>query len=93
MGTEQVTSRERKYVTVPGLAKRWGVGEGKVRRDFIDSGELRAINLASKKSTRTRLVIDEADVIAFEARRSVYPKSAIKPIRRREDPNVIEFFS
>lgn len=55
-------------LTPPELAKRWGVAHNKVL-DFIHSGELRAIDLASPASTKPRFRIDVADIAAFEERR------------------------
>jgi hypothetical protein len=63
---------ERRKLSVPQLARRWGVGTHKVA-EFIQSGELRAMNLASNRSSRPRYAIDLDDIAAFEQSRMVVP--------------------
>lgn len=79
------------YVSPPQLAKRYGVEPAKVLC-WIRSGELRAVNVATRPNGRPRFKIAEADVLVFENRRSGKPDP--KPQRQRRQPagNVIQFF-
>ena len=84
---------ERTKFTVPVLAKMWGVSPSKITA-FVRSGELRAINLATKLGGRPRYRIDRADIEAFERARQVVPdggKSAPRR-RRRIQPGITKFF-
>jgi hypothetical protein len=60
----------RQKVSPPVLAERWGLACEKIVA-FIRSGELRAINVASRGSTRPRSLIDEKDIRAFKQQRRV----------------------
>ena len=74
------------------IAKRYGVSADKVR-GWIYSGELRAINVATRPGGRPRYAIDEADLLEFESRRQVQPQENPPRSRRTKAPgNVIEFF-
>jgi len=87
-------SIERQKFTVPQLARLWGISTNKIFA-FIRSGELRAINLASRTATRPRYSIDKTDIDAFEKSRQVVPdggESTTKRLRRRASGNVREFF-
>ena len=77
-------------LTPPEVAKMWGITPEKVIA-FIRSGELRAINVATRLGGRPRFLIDVSDLAAFEARRAVVPQT--KPVRRRvtRDKDVIQF--
>lgn len=55
--------------TVPELARAERIGETKIRA-FIESGELRAVNLALRAGQRPRWKIAADDWHAFLARRS-----------------------
>ena len=83
------TSRKTK-LTPPELAKQWGIDVQKVLH-WVKSGELRAVNLATRRDGRPRFAIDVSDVALFEAGRAVQPP-APRIRRRRADPNVIQFF-
>ena len=53
----------------------------------------RAVNLAARPEGRPRWMIDEADVVAFEERRSAKPQ--VVPIRRQKPqhpPGFVEYF-
>jgi len=78
------------YYTPPQLAERWGVSPEKVIK-WIRSGELRAINLATKADKRPRYRISAEDVALFEARRSCGP-APVKPHRRRLISGVTPYF-
>jgi hypothetical protein len=85
---------ERKKVSVPHLAKEWGVSTAKIIA-FIKSGELRAIDVSTKQDKRPRYLIDRTDIEAFEQARSVVPDgglSATTKLRRHAAKNVKEFF-
>ena len=64
------TAREK--FTPPEIARRFGIAEAKVIT-WIEAGELRAINAATKPNGRPRYLIDVCDVQAFERRRAVNP--------------------
>ena len=84
---------ERTKISVPYLAKEWGVSTAKIT-SFIKSGELVAMNVATNRDQRPRYLIDRADIEAFERARQVVPDSG-KPAphrRRRSQPGVTEFF-
>jgi hypothetical protein len=83
---------ERTDVTAPVLAKRWGVGTDKVT-GFIKSGELQAINIATKIGGRPRYLISEDAIAAFKKARQVVPDSPqVKRLRRKPAVGVKEFF-
>ena len=63
---------ERTKISVPVLAKEWGVSNAKIT-GFIKAGELRAINVADRPGQRPRYLIDRADVETFEDSRLVVP--------------------
>ena len=96
----KVTKRRPKVMprrcklTPPELAARLGVKADKVVA-WIRSGELRALNAATKPGGRPRWLIDEADVAAFEARRAAQPVprcTGRTPRRRPAEAGVIEFY-
>ena len=73
-------SVERRKMTPPEVAKQWGVAVNKVH-SLIASGELRAINLATRRDTRPRWFIDQEDLETFEQSREAIP--AMPRIRRK----------
>jgi hypothetical protein len=78
-------------MTPPQVAQKWGVSPEKILV-WIRSGELRAINGATKAGGRPRYLIDPADLEMFETRRSVVAK-ALPPRRdRKKTADVIEYF-
>jgi hypothetical protein len=86
------TAIERRKLTVPQLAKQWGVSVHKVLH-FIRRGELRAVNLAADQRNRPRYAIDLDDIEVFELSRQVVPdggESTTQRLRRRA-ANVKEF--
>lgn len=80
---------ERRKVTPPQLAKRWGVATNKILA-FIASGELRAVNLATSLKDRPRWFIDEADIERFERFREATP--AAPRVRKRRQSGVKDYF-
>ena len=84
------STTQRTKLTPPELARRWGVSPSKIIA-WIKSGELPAINAATNRSGRPRYLIDIADLVIFENRRSAAQTPA--PRRRRtKNEDVIEFF-
>jgi excisionase family DNA binding protein len=79
-----------RFLTPPEVARRYGVSAEKVVA-WIRTGELRAINLALRRSGRPRWRIDHADLLAFESRRAAVPSPPTSR-RRRKSPDVIEYF-
>lgn len=84
---------ERTKITVPHLAKAWGISTAKILA-FIKSGELRAINAATTAERRPRYLIDLEDIKRFEARRVVVPVDAppVQKVRRRTAAGVKQYF-
>ena len=78
------------YLTPPQVAKRLAVDPCKVRA-WIVSGSLRAVNLGDGR-LRPRYRVSEADLAVFLAARSAGPEPKISRIRRRKNPNYIEYF-
>lgn len=84
----------RRKLTPPQIAERLGVSPEKVIA-WIRSGELKAVNVATKPNGRPRWAVDEADLAAFERRRSsgvLAPVPIAAARRRKADEDVIEFF-
>lgn len=82
----------RSKMTPPSLARRWGISVDKVLT-WIRSGELRAIDVSTRRGGRPRYLIDDADILAFERMREVQPP--LRQTRRRRKPkdtSVIEFY-
>lgn len=71
---------ERRKLTVPQLARQWGVAPQKIIA-WIRCGELRAVNLASTDSQRPRWAIDLADIKIFERGREATP--AVPRVRHK----------
>ena len=74
---------ERRKLTPPQIASQLGVAPEKVLT-WIASGELRAINLATRPNNRPRWYVDIDDLADFERRRSAVAPA--KPSRRRNQP-------
>ncbi len=85
---DTTTRRKR---SVPQLAREWGVAPKKVT-DFIQSGELRAINLARKPDNRPRYAIDVADIESFERGREIVPSAEPTRRLRKSASDVTEYF-
>jgi hypothetical protein len=76
-------------LTVRDMARRWRVGEDKVRA-WIRRGELRALNTAATMCGRPRYVITPDALADFERARSAAPP---KPTpRRKKRTGLIDFF-
>jgi hypothetical protein len=64
------------------LQARWRCGDGKVR-EFIQTGQLKAFNLATASSRIPRYLIPEWAVIEFEAARMTAPRSTVCRLRKK----------
>ena len=83
------TSDKTKF-TPPEIARRWGIKPDKII-GWIRSGELAAMNAATKPGGRPRYLIDVRDVEAFELKRSVTPaKKTARP--RWKQVGTTEYF-
>ncbi|MFH1922715.1 MAG: helix-turn-helix domain-containing protein [Planctomycetota bacterium] len=78
-------------LTPPQVANRLRVSPEKVIA-WIRAGELRAIDVASRGSRRSRYRIDPADLAVFENQRAVITRPAPSRRRRKAEPGVIQFF-
>jgi excisionase family DNA binding protein len=83
--------REKRKLSVPQVAREYGVSEDKIRR-WIAQGELRAFNAATRPGGRPRWLIDLDDLRAFEARRAASAHVTAPTPRRRKAADIIEFF-
>jgi hypothetical protein len=80
---------ERRKVTPPELAARWGIAPEKII-GWILAGELRAINGASKPGGKPRYLIDEDDIAAFERGRQV--SQPLPRAKRRNRTEIVRNF-
>lgn len=69
--------------SVADLARRWKVGEDKVRA-FLRTGELIGVNAAANLSARPQWRITRESIELFERRRSSAPPSKQPCSRRRQ---------
>jgi transposase len=76
-------------LTVRDIARRYRVGEDKVR-GWITRGELRAINTAAALCGRPRWVIPVESLVEFERRRAGGPPPKLPRRRRRREQ--IDFY-
>ena len=72
----------RSKVTPPQLAKRWGVSPDKVLT-WIRNGELKAVNVATRRSSRPRYMIDVEAIKEFELVRSAATCPVARTTRRK----------
>ena len=89
--TKRTNRAKRTKRTPPQYAQQLGVSNGKVL-DFIRSGELRAINIATSRDGRPRYVIDVADIEAFERGREIVPSAEPTRRLRKSASDVTEYF-
>jgi excisionase family DNA binding protein len=82
---------EPKKLTPPQLARRLGVGTDKVL-NWIRTGELRAINGATKPNGRPRYLVDIEDLEAFENRRAVTPRRVAATRTETSSSDVTKYF-
>jgi len=76
-------------LTVRDVARRYRVGEDKIRR-WINSGSLKAINTAAALCGRPRWVVPADSLAAFERRRAGGPPPKPPPRRRRS--TLVDFY-
>jgi excisionase family DNA binding protein len=88
---EPLDARTARKLTPPQLARLWGISPDKVLA-FIHAGELRAVNLATRRSGRPRYRIDQADVAEFERRREATPQPKRVPATRAAKGNFVTYF-
>jgi transposase len=86
---ESACDRSAAGLTVRDVARRYRVGEDKVRT-WIRHGELRAINTAAVLCGRPRWVVPVESLAEFERRRTGGPPP--KPPRRRRRQQLIDYF-
>ena len=82
------TTAPQAGLTVRDVARRYRVGEDKVR-GWINRGELRAINTATIMCGKPRWIVLSDDLAAFERHRTGGPPP--KP-RRRRAAGLIDFY-
>lgn len=85
------TNIQKKYLTPPELARELGVGTNKVLF-WIESGELRAINVATSRKNRPRWAIEPEEIERFKASRSSAPQPKQAPRKSRTPDGVKEYF-
>lgn len=81
---------ERKYKSPPTIASELGVSPDKVL-GWIRAGELRAVDLASRRGGRPRYRVAQADLDRFLLSRSATPKPKTPRARRRVADGVVSF--
>ncbi len=79
------TATEKRKITPPELARRWGVSPDKITH-FILAGELRAIDASLHRGARPRYLIDQDDIAAFEAAREITPPAPVATRRKKSLP-------
>ena len=79
------------WLGVGDIAQSWRVNESKVL-GFIKTGELKAVNVATKAGGLPRWRISPADLEAFAAARSASPQQPVSRRPRRKAGHVVEFF-
>jgi hypothetical protein len=76
-----MTRNNKSKMTPPQIAEAWGVSPEKII-GFIRSGELKAINVATRRRGRPRYLVDIEDLEAFERLRTVCPRLRLRRPRR-----------
>ena len=86
------TTPPDRYFTPPQLARRWQVSRSKIL-GWLARGEMRGIDLATRRGGRPRWRIPLDAVLEFEQRRAAVPQTPAGPRRRKSAPaGVIEYF-
>ncbi|MBI3861140.1 MAG: hypothetical protein HY290_04510 [Planctomycetia bacterium] len=80
------SSRAKAKINPPEIAKRWGISPSKVFA-WIRTGQLRAINVATTTTGRSRYAIDLTDLAEFELRRQAVPPPKPNRTRRHRSPD------
>jgi hypothetical protein len=89
-GAETLPTPPPTGLTVADVARRYRVGEDKVRA-WIARGELEAVNTAAVLCGKRRWVILPEALVAFERRRRGGPPAKAPP-RRRLAPGMIDYY-
>ena len=85
-------SEQHTKLTPPQIASRWGVSVDKILT-WIRTGELLAMNAATKVGGRPRYLVDVNELAKFEAKRTVARETADpSKHRRKRATDAIEFF-
>lgn len=82
---------ERRKLTPPQIAAQFGINSDKVVH-WINTGELRAVNIATRPNGRPRWVVDIDDLAEFEQSRAAVPPTPKPKRRKRAEAGVIQFF-
>jgi hypothetical protein len=80
-----------RHFTPPQLARRWQVSRSKIL-GWLARGEIRGIDLATRRGGRPRWRIPLDAVLAFEQARAAVPAAQSAPRRKRAAAGVIEYF-
>jgi hypothetical protein len=75
--------------TVTDLARRWRIGEDKIRA-FLRRGELVGLNVAANMSGKPQWRVTVESVEQFERKRTSAPPP--KPQRRRRSPALVDYY-
>jgi excisionase family DNA binding protein len=87
-----MSDTSQQWRSPPQIAKPLGIDPGKVR-GWIDSGELRAVNVATNRGGRPRWRISLEELDAFLLRRQSQAASpTTRRRRRRKREGVTEYF-
>ena len=83
---------DRLKFTPPEIARKWGISVDKILT-WIRSGELKAINAATRLGGRPRYLISLEALDSFERSRTVAEQPSSKPRNsKRSNQDVIDFF-
>ena len=86
------STAESRFLVPREVAERYGVALDKVL-GWIRSGELRAVNVATRQGGQPRWRISPSDLALFEASRSSQPSSPrVARARRKKDNDVFEYY-
>lgn len=85
------TGTQRKKMTPPQVAERFGVDVAKVHA-WIRAGELRAIDGATRRGERPRYLVDVDDLEAFERARAVVVAEAPRPAKPKTPAGLVRNF-
>ena len=86
-----MAATDKIFLTVAEAGELLGVASEKVLR-WIASGDLRAVNVAQKITTRARWRIKREDLDSFIASRSTTPRPKSPPRQRRTPDHVTEYY-
>ena len=87
-----ITATIERDLTPPELCRLKGIEPAKILA-WIRSGELRAVNYATRPTGRPRWRIKLEDWFAFEESRAARPKTRLAPQTRRSVGQIRQFFT